>query len=45
MKDKNVIILKVKMMAVDRAVDEEGPKDDYPQEDRAGCSDHLEDHR
>ena len=42
MKDKKVIILK--MMKVDRAVDKEGAKDNYPQEDRAGCSDHLEDH-
>ena len=42
MKGKNVIILR--MMKVDRAVYEEGAKDDYPQQDRAGCSDHLEDH-
>ena len=42
MKDKKVIILK--MMKVDRAVDEESAKDDNSQEDRAGCSDHLLDH-
>ena len=36
-----VIGLTIKMMIPDRTVDEESTEYDYPQENRAGCSNHL----